>query len=285
MRFGGRALGRRNHIQGHLDVHEAPSGQQAVRHRIRLLVIVDLDRIDIVHAIPFAGTDHRRYGLFAAASSRGGSESLDRFDGRFVPFMPDAADGACVDVIKIGAEPVIRNHAERCAVVGKHIAVAVTASADIAEIPVSVERHVHPASNDFSGEYPVSRNIRHNRLVVVVDEVFDRSGNMLLSVNRNRICRFPPYRGFVNSVSRGSWFITVAVESMFPGEHADKDEERCEDEHGPSADKNEQRAERARRIAQNGQNCHYDRLRCGLLRPMFTHTLILRAGETYALIA
>ena len=108
---------------------------------------------------------------------------------------------------------------------------------------------------------------------------------MLLSVNRNRICRFPPYRGFVNSVSRGSWFITVAVESMFPGEHADKDEERCEDEHGPSADKNEQSAERARRIAQNGQNCHYDRLRCGLLRPMFTHTLILRAGETYALIA
>lgn len=285
MRFGVGALRRWNHVQGHLDVNEAPAGQQAVRHRIRLLVIVDLDRIDIVHAIPFAGTDHRRYGLFAAASSRGGSESLDRFDGRFVPFMPDATNSARMDIIEIGAKSVVENHAEWETVVGEHVAVAVATSKDIVEVLVPMEWHICLTSNDSGCEYFVPWNVRHDWFVIVVDGVFDCSGNMGLSWSGNRVRRFSLHRGTVNWSAREGWITSSFVEAMFICEHADKDEERCEDDHRPSTDKNEQRAERTRHIAQNGQSCHYDRLRCGLLHPMFAHTLILRAGETYALIA
>lgn len=284
MRFGVGALRRWNHVQGHLDVNEAPAGQQTVRHRVRF-IIAGFNGINIVHAVPFSGTNHGRYDPFATASSCGGCESLDRFDGRFVPFMPNATNSARMDIIEIGAKSVVENHAEWETVVGEHVAVAVATSEGIGEISVSVERHIRPATHDFGCEYPVSRNVRHNRLIVVVDGVFDCSGNMVLSWSGNRVRRFSLHRGLVNWSARDGWITSSLVEAMFICEHADKDEERCEDEHRPSADKNEQRAERARRIAQNGQNCHYDRLRCGLLRPMFTHTLILRAGETYVLIA
>lgn len=284
MRFGVGALRRWNHVQGHLDVNEAPAGQQTVRHRVRF-IIAGFNGINIVHAVPFSGTNHGRYDPFATASSCGGCESLDRFDGRFVPFMPNATNSARMDIIEIGAKSVVENHAEWETVVGEHVAVAVATSEGIGEISVSMERHIRPATYDFGCEYPVSRNVRHNRLIVVVDGVFDCSSNMGLSWSGNRVRRFSLHRGPVNWSARDGWITFSLVEAMFICEHADKDEERCEDEHRPSADKNEQRAERARRIAQNGQNCHYDRLRCGLLRPMFTHTLILRAGETYVLIA
>lgn len=200
-------------------------------------------------------------------------------------FMPDATNSARMDIIEIGAKSVVENHAEWETVVGEHVAVAVATSKDIVEVFVSMEWHICLTSNDSGCEYFVPWNVRHDWFVIVVDGVFDCSGNMGLGGNRNRIRRFCLYRDFVNGSFQGSRLIPAAVESMLPREYADKDEERRKGEKGPSAEENEQRAKDGRRIAQNGQNRQRNGLYSCFPCSVFAHTSILRAEESYTLIA